>query len=160
MYLAFHDDMADPDSPEPRERESTRLTCVATNGGQTTMDHEWWQQHIPGYESPHRNFLEAFGVKTKEEYLKRVADVSALSLITKDDPPLFMSYQMGPNEPVPDNPQRAGGWKVHHVAFGVALKERMDRLGIEADLKYPGAKTTYGSIAEFFIQKLHERSSP
>ena len=31
MWLAFHDDMANPGSPDPIERESTRLMCVATN---------------------------------------------------------------------------------------------------------------------------------
>jgi len=40
------------------------------------------------------------------------------------------------------------------VIFGVKLKERMDQLGVEADLKYPGAKTKYNSLASFFIAKL------
>jgi hypothetical protein len=43
---------------------------------------------------------------------------------------------------------------VHHVTFGVKLKEEMDELGIEADLKYPGARTTYRSIVDFFVTKL------
>ena len=30
----------------------------------------------------------------------------------------------------------------------------MDALGIEADLKYPGARTTYRSVSHFFIEKL------
>jgi acetyl esterase/lipase len=41
MWLAFHDEMADPGSPDPLARESTRLSCVATRGGQTTMDFDW-----------------------------------------------------------------------------------------------------------------------
>lgn len=41
-YLAFHDDMANPLSYDPIERESTRLAAVATTGGQTTMDLDWW----------------------------------------------------------------------------------------------------------------------
>ncbi len=65
-----------------------------------------------------------------------------------------MSYGMSPDDPVPDDPSRAGGWKVHHVMFGVKLKEKMDKLGVEADLKYPGARTTYRSNAAFFITKL------
>jgi hypothetical protein len=65
-----------------------------------------------------------------------------------------MSYGMKPDAPVPDDPSRAQGWKVHHVTFGVKLKEKMDELGVEADLKYPGARTTYRSSADFFITKL------
>ncbi|SVA70185.1 uncharacterized protein METZ01_LOCUS123039, partial [marine metagenome] len=46
MWLAFTDEMAKPDSKDPVERESTRLTCVATAGGQTTNDIEFWQNKI------------------------------------------------------------------------------------------------------------------
>ncbi len=156
MYLAFHDEMADPNGRDPVERESTRLTCVATTGGQTTMDLDWWTRHVPGYDKPHRDPLEIFGAKTREEYLEKANDVSALSLISKDDPPIFMGYGMGPKDPVPADAQAARGWKVHHVVFGIRLKEEMDKLGIEADLKYPGATTTYASIPQFFKAKLKD----
>jgi acetyl esterase/lipase len=157
MYLAFHDDMADPNSPDPVERESTRLTCVAVSGAQTTMDVDWWRKHIPGYREPHRDFMATFGAKTKEEYLRKVAQVSALSLISKDDPPIFMTYGMAPDAPVPSDPRKARGWKVHHVAFGVALKEKADSLGVEAHLRYPGAHTLYRSLTDFLISKLSNR---
>jgi hypothetical protein len=65
-----------------------------------------------------------------------------------------MSYGMKPDDPVPTNAGRAQGWKVHHVVFGIKLKERMDELGLEADLKYPGANTKYRSTADFLIRKL------
>lgn len=154
MWLAFHDEMADPSSREPVRRESSRLKCVATNGGQTTMDFEWWKRWIPGYDKPHRERTEYFGEVTDEELRKIVKDISALSLITLDDPPIFMSYGMRPDAPVPDDPSRVQGWKVHHVMFGIKLKEKMDELGVEADLKYPGARTTYRSSTDFFIRKL------
>lgn len=38
LYLAFHDDMADSASSDPIARESTRLTCAAVNGAQTSLD--------------------------------------------------------------------------------------------------------------------------
>ena len=154
MWLAFHDEMADPSSRDPVERESSRLSCVATNGGQTTMDFDWWMQWIPGYDKPHRDRSETFGDVTAEQLRKVLKDISALSLISSDDPPIFMSYGMRPDDPVPTDPSRAQGWKVHHVMFGVKLKEKMDELGVEADLKYPGAQTTYGSNTDFFITKL------
>jgi hypothetical protein len=88
-----------------------------------------------------------------------VTDVSALSLITKDDPPIFMSYLMRPDESIPPDPEQARRWKVHHVAFGIELKKRMESLGIEADLEFPGAKTIYRSPAEFMIAKLNKPTS-
>jgi len=156
MYLAFHDDMARPDSDDPIARESTRLTCVATSGGQTTMDVEWWKKHIPGYDSAHRNFYESLGAETKEQYDKTVAEISALSLISRDDPPIHMSYGMSPTDPVPTG-RRASGWKVHHVRFGVALKAKMDALGIEADLAHPGSDNRYASNVAFFKRHLLAR---
>jgi acetyl esterase/lipase len=154
MWLAFHNEMADPSSTDLLKRESSRLTCVATNGGQTTMDFNWWMRWIPGYEKPHRDRTEAFGDITDEELHKIIQDISALSLISDDDPPIFMGYGMKPDDPVPTDASRAQGWKVHHVIFGVKLKEKMDELGVEADLKYPGAQTTYKSMSDFFIKKL------
>jgi pimeloyl-ACP methyl ester carboxylesterase len=154
MWLAFHDEMAEPSSRDPVERESSRLRCVATSGGQTTMDFDWWMRWIPNYDEPHRIRTEVFGDITDEELLKVTKDISALSLITSDDPPIFMSYGMKPDAPVPTDPNRVRGWKVHHVTFGVKLKEKMDELGVEADLKYPGAQTTYRSNVDFLIKKL------
>jgi hypothetical protein len=146
--------MADPSSNDPLQRESSRLTCVATSGGQTTMDVDWWMKWIPGYDKPHRDRAEAFGEITAEKLRTVLKDISALSLISADDVPIFMSYGMKPDDPVPADAGRAGGWKVHHVMFGIKLKEKMDELGLESDLKYPGAQTTYRSDADFFIRKL------
>jgi len=119
------------------------------------MDLDWWKKWIPGYKEPHRDFFGTFGVQTQEDYLKKVAEVSALHLISEDDPPIFMSYGMAPDDPIPDDPQRSRGWKVHHVMFGVKLKEKMDALDLEADLKYRGADTIYESNTQFFIEKLN-----
>jgi carboxylesterase type B len=38
LWLAFHDEMADPNSPDPIARESTRVLCAAVSGAQTTLD--------------------------------------------------------------------------------------------------------------------------
>ena len=38
MWIAFHDDLADPDSDNPIARQSTRLTCVAVSNGQSSYD--------------------------------------------------------------------------------------------------------------------------
>ena len=48
MWLAYSDEMAKQKSKDPIERESTRLTCVVTMGGQTTNEIEFWKQMITG----------------------------------------------------------------------------------------------------------------
>lgn len=164
MWLAFSDELADAESANPIEKESTRVTCVATRGGQTTMESDFWLKHLakyaPGSETEFngKTRLQTFGVETIEEADEIAKSISALALISTDDPPIFMQYGMPPNAPAPskDDPKKLRGWIVHHVDFGIALKEKMDELGVEADLKYPGAKTKYNSLVEFFTDKLLE----
>lgn len=156
MYLAFNDEAADPHNPDPVLRESSRLTCVAPMNGQTTFDFDMWMKWIPGYDKPHRDPTEYFGGTTRTTYLEKTPSVSALSLISADDPPIFMTYRMAPDDPVPNDPKKARGWKIHHVIFGVKLKEKAERLGVELDLMYPGADTAYDSVPHFLTEKLTE----
>jgi pimeloyl-ACP methyl ester carboxylesterase len=157
MYLAFHDDQANPNSSDPVERESTRLACLGADAGQTTMDVGWWIENIPGYDKPHQNFPERFGLSDDEAYRAVVADTSALPLISMDDPPIYMTYSMSPEDPLPEA-KKLLGWQIHHVQFGVALKKKMDALGIESHLVYPGAADSqYSGIPEFLIARLTSR---
>src|SRR5205809_772692 len=47
LWLAFHDDLADPKSSDPVARESTRLTCAAVNGAQTSLDPKQIREWMP-----------------------------------------------------------------------------------------------------------------
>jgi acetyl esterase/lipase len=52
LWLAFHDDMADPESSDPIARESTRLMGAGVLGAQTTLDprqmREWTPNSVYG----------------------------------------------------------------------------------------------------------------
>lgn len=154
LYLGFHDDLADPQSADPVARESTRLTCVGSANGQCTIDPEWMMKFIPGYAKPDRDVPALFGLKTHAELVRALSDVAALPLLTADDPPVMMTYGMAPDDPLPSDPKKVTGWQVHHVMFGVKLKERMDELGVESHLKHPGAKPEYPDIVAFMAAKL------
>lgn len=154
MWLAFHDEMSEPESDDPVERESSRLAAVATTGGQTTMEQAWWLANVPGYDEPHREWSEYFWEAEEDQVRIIVENISALSLISADDPPIHMHYRMPPDEAIPSNPGQATSWKVHHVAFGEALLETAGRLGVEAYLEYPGRVPKYANLTEFFLAKL------
>ena len=154
MHLAFHEEMADPNSESRLEQQSTRLQCVATNGGQTTMEFNWWFDHIPGYERPHRPATEYFGEISGLERDRVIRDISALRLLSKDDPPIFMQYGMAPDAPQPKEPARVQGWRVHHVNFGIALLNQAKELGVSAYLKHPGADARFSSDIDFFRERL------
>ncbi|MEM7368079.1 MAG: alpha/beta hydrolase [Bacteroidota bacterium] len=154
MWLAFSDEMANPSADDPIERESSRLSCVATNGGQTTLNLDLWVEWIPGYDKPHIDPSSISSLDSDGDYRQEAKKISAIDLISADDPPLFMTYGMAPDAPIPTNEKRAFGWKIHHVIFGIKLKEKMDELGVEADLSYPGAETVYQSRIDFFQANL------
>ena len=171
MWLAFSDDMAKPKSKDPIKRESTRLTCVATTGGQTTNKSEFWKEMIidlmgsqieaEGFVRPLGSLVDpekvrmaTWGAKSLEQANKKAARHSALTLISEDDPPIFMSYGMAPSAKPPENKTRLRGWLIHHVNLGIALKEKTDALKLGAYLKYPGAELKYPSHVEFLMDKL------
>lgn len=154
MFLAFHDDQADPKNTDPLKRESTRLCCVATNGGQITMDLNWWSKHIPQASNPTHNIRNMFGASSDDELAGKVNAVAALKLISKDDPPIFMSYSMPPDAAVPEDKLAARNWMVHHVNHGLEMKKLCDALGVEAYLMYPGARSKYRTVASFLTDKL------
>ena len=171
MWLAYSDEMAKPKSKEPIERESTRLTCVATMGGQTTNEIEFWKEMITGLMGseinteglvrplgslvdPEKVRMATWGSKTLDKANKKAARHSALNLVSEDDPPIFMSYGMAPSAKPPENKIRVRGWLIHHVNLGIALKGKTDTLKLESYLKYPGADLKYPTQNEFLIDKL------
>lgn len=152
-YLAFHDDMADPDSEDPIARQSTRLACVAPNGCQSMMDLNWWKKNIPGYDDYHTDPNKYFrgGPEMREAYAQQY---SVYNLISPDDPPVYLTYGMAPDSSPPEDPKKLQGWKVHHVNFGIHMMGALRTAGVEAVLDYPGPETPYGSTVDFLIAKL------
>lgn len=157
MYLAFHDDLAENNSPDPIARESTRLTCSAPTAGQCTMDFDWWVKNVPGYDKPMRDTVEIFGAKSREEAVAKDREISARFLITKDDPPIYMSYAMAPGQPYPDDKRTTMSWKIHHIVHGLEIKRLCDEAGVEAVLSYPGANPPYATGTDFLVAKLSTR---
>ena len=171
MWLAFTDDMGNPDSSDPIERESTRLTCVATVGGQTGNSPEFWQKTIGplmgeskaggsilvpanGEQDGEKLRIEMWGATTLEEANETASRYEAINTVSADDPPIFMSYGSSPTSKPPSDRTKLRGWLIHHVNLGFALKEKTDVLKLEAHLKYPGSKSKYSSQVEFFVDKL------
>jgi hypothetical protein len=174
MWLAYSDDMADTTSDDPVERESTRLLCVATAGGQTSAERDFYidnilplmGENVPievlvksfnGENDPEEIRMKMWGADSLEEVAETTRQCSALRLISPDDPPIFMSYGMAPDAKKPSGDKdRVRGWLIHHVVFGTKLKEKADELGVEADLSYPGSGSKYSSDVAFFRDKLLE----
>jgi hypothetical protein len=116
------------------------------------MDLAWWIKNIPGYTRPHRDSFDYFGTRDEAKKDAIVREISVINHITADDPPVYMLYRMSPDEPYDDS--KESGWAIHHVRFGEVMKERLDAVGVEAVLVYPGAEVDYSSATDFLIRKL------
>lgn len=135
LWIGFHDDLADPDNADPVLRESTRIVAVGSFGGQPTYDPIKIRELIGGRAWEHPSLFKVYGLQTAEEALhptpqkQRLYDeASAITWLTKDDPPVFMVYNEA-DGPLPADAKPGQG--IHHPNFGRMLKERMDELGIE-----------------------------
>jgi acetyl esterase/lipase len=134
MWLAFHDDLAKPDSADPVERQSSRITCAGSIGGQSSYDPLQIKEWLGGHAWEHPAFIPFYAVKSADEFSKpevrKLAfDASVINHLTKDDAPVFMFYSEA-DTPLGDEGKPGAG--IHHPKFGHILKEKMDALGIEA----------------------------
>lgn len=145
LWLAFRDDMADPKSDDPVARESTRLTCAGVLGAQTTLDPRQMKEWTPNS----RYGGHAFGIfrqvngknvadfqeflAKRDEILPWIKEYSPYEWVSADDPPVYLHYSappaLGQEQKDP----------THSANFGVKLQERLQGVGVECVLVYPGA---------------------
>ena len=162
LYLAFHDDMADPKSSNPIARESTRLWCAAVGGAQTSLDPkqliEWtpnsrYGGHAFGFMDPNdrktRDTRFAEFLEKRESVLKWIKKYSPYEFVSKDDPPVYLFYS---SVPAIGQPQKD---PTHTANYGVKLQEHCQAIGTECELVYPYAPNVkHKSITEFLIATL------
>lgn len=157
MWLGFHEDLADPKSDDPVKRESTRIQAIGTFGGQGTYDPIKIKELVGGRAWEHPSLLKIYGLGSTDEALKPTPEQqklydegSAITHLTKDDPPLYMAYSEA-DGPLP--PDAKPGQGIHHPNFGRQLKAKMDELGIEnVNIYLPDAKgrNVASEMVEFF----------
>jgi acetyl esterase/lipase len=163
LWLAFHDDLADPKSADPVARESSRLTTAAVIGAQTSLDpkelREWmpnaiYAGHAFGFAAKGRSRPEEFELllANRDKVLPWIQEYSPIELLTKDDPPVFLAY---PNQKTPPVVGKEGPDPTHSAIYGIKLEEKAKEVGTEVILAYPGHESEkYPTIREFLIAKL------
>jgi arylsulfatase A-like enzyme/acetyl esterase/lipase len=160
LWLAFHDDLADPASSDPVARESTRLLAAAVTGAQTTLDplqmKEWtpnsrYGGHAFGFmrSADKRDSQFAEFLAARDRLLPVINQYSPYALVSADDPPIYLQYgappALGQEQKDP----------THSANFGVKLKERLDQAGVPCELVYPGAPgVQHPSVTDYLLARL------
>ena len=152
LWLAYHDDLADPESKDPVSRESSRVQSAAVLAAQTTLDpklmKEWTPNSWYGGHAFGRRDFEQF-LAARDSILPWIEEYSPYALVSSDDPPVYLYYTsppaIGQNQEDP----------THSANFGVKLQERCEKAGIKCKLVYPGAPgVRYSTAMEYLIATL------
>lgn len=163
LWLALHDDLADPNSADPIARQSTRLTCAAVSGAQTSLDPKELREWIPnaiygghafGFSEKGRTRPQEFDllIENREKVLPWIKEYSPIELVTQDDPPIYLDY---PNQKTPPQIGQKEADPTHSAMYGVQLASKLNSAGIEVVVSYPSHEDEkYGSITKFLIDKL------
>lgn len=134
LWLGLHDDLARPDSPDPVERQSTRLVAVGAWAGQTTYDPTVIRAWLGGRAWEHPSLLKLFGLASTAEvdnpcHAAAFNEASPIAHLSADDPPVYLLYNE-PDAPLPSGGKPGRG--IHHPEFGHRLARAMQSLGLES----------------------------
>ena len=152
LWIAYHDDLANPKSDDPIEQQSTRLLCIAVIGAQTSLDPKQVKEWIPNsaygaHAFGKKNFAQA--LVDRESILPWIAEYSPYSLASKDDPPVALFYSTSPAM------QQNQKDPTHSANFGIGLESHCKKLGIKCDLVHPGVTDIkYKTPTEYLIKNL------
>jgi acetyl esterase/lipase len=155
LWIGFHDDLADPGNADPVQRESTRLTCVAVQGAQSSYDPRTIRDWVGESAARHPALPRFYGLEPGEldtpKAHKLFAAAAPINFLTRDDPPVYAYYADA--RVLPADAKDGSG--IHHINFGFELKERMDALGIECVVRHrdEGANADPEMVA-FFAEHL------
>ncbi len=138
LWLAFRDDLADPNSEDPVLRESSRVSAAASSAGQATYDIVKWRDVLGSDEAmrfyPQATWPAFYGLQSIEELESDKgkslrADVDMLGQISKDDPPVWL----GASDRHDALANR--GDTNHSPKHSQAVKARCDEVGVPCVLK-------------------------
>ena len=153
MWLAYHEDRADPKSKDPVLRQSSRV-CGAVAMGWANHPRSFLLEKKIGLACiRHPMIWKTVGASSHEQLMKGRDKYKALSTecsplthVTKDDPPVWIRY--GKPAPVPV----IKGDGIHHAGFGRLLKEKCEKVGIPCHLSVAGNEQPEMNSEEFLKQ--------
>ncbi|MBI5693839.1 MAG: alpha/beta hydrolase fold domain-containing protein [Verrucomicrobia bacterium] len=161
LWLALHDDMADPQGADPIARASTRLAAVAAKSPVVSLDPQQLREWIPnsvfgahafGYAGSSRAESFAPFLAAREAHLPQIRRFSPIEFASRDDPPVFLEFPNQDKPPVPGEPQTD---PTHSAVSGLMLARALQPLGVKVELRYRGdGRTGHANLQEALVDFL------
>ncbi|WDE99423.1 GDSL-type esterase/lipase family protein [Lentisphaera profundi] len=128
LWLAYHDDMADPASLDPIARQSTRLFCASVRVPQTSLDpqqmKDWLGRITYGghaFNVSNQDFLQS-----RPNLLPWIKEYSPYAHVSADDPPVAIYYDKNLKDDL----------GAHSPQFAFQLQKRCQELDLFCEVRY------------------------
>lgn len=128
LWLAYHDDMADPTSDDPVARESTRLFCAGLRVPQTSLDPQQmkdWLTNVTygghAFDLNNGKFL-----ASRNQLMPWIKEYSPYAHVSSDDPPVAIYYDKN----------LKGDLGAHSPQFAFHLQKRCQQFGLFCEVRY------------------------
>jgi acetyl esterase/lipase len=157
LWIAPHDDLADPTSDDPVARQSTRVLGVIGLSAPCSMEPAFIKEHI-GSENLGGAMLQLFGVTSRDQlslrpHVEAVHFASPINHVSAGDPPLLLIHNpdLTPTPMPADTPQQK--W-IHHPKFSEVLREAYAQQGLECRVYWKSQPAPAGAEVEFVLAQV------
>ena len=163
LWLAMHDDLADPRSADPVARESTRVLFTVTKAPQPSLDPQQLVAWIPnseygghafGYIGRTRKETFAPFLANRGRHLAELREWSPLSHASTDDPPAYLVFTKDDQPPVKGQPQKD---PTHSAVLGLMLQDTLTPLGVKCEVHHPFDGQPAATMQELLLKHLTSR---
>lgn len=160
LWLALHDDMADPHSQDPVERQSTRVRGAVATEVQASLDILRWEEVFKEYRFTAGTLEKAkalYGIETLQQLQEpRIVqyrhEVDLLRLMDSADPEIWVT-----NSKILVTAPNNASILYHHPYHARALQEQAMRVGLKGQFHIPRMNimpTEQESAFDFVLRKL------
>jgi acetyl esterase/lipase len=156
LWLACHDDLADPNNADPVAHQSTRLCAAVALSPQTCLEPAIITTWVGDKVLEHPMIARAVGAKnlaelksSRPEWVKLLHEFSPITHVSPGDPPILIQ-----NPRIDPLPATSPGSAIHHAIFGQKFKEKADAAGVPCFVRLQDHPEATPEPEAFLLEKL------
>jgi acetyl esterase/lipase len=159
LWLACHDDLANPADADSVAHQSTRLQAAVALSPQTCLEPQIITEWVGEKVLQHPMIARAVGAKElselkqpRPEWVKVLHEFSPITHVSAGDPPILIQ-----NPRADPLPATSAGSAIHHAIFGQKFKEKADAAGVPCIVRLQDQPEATPEPEAFLVEKLGAR---